>query len=181
VTITEFGDLVCSTCDAFALESEPQLIQDEVRTGKVQLRYRADETASATANGKEFVATQVAARSAGLQNKEWDFIMTLYDEQPLEIAGKSAELATYVTPAYLANRAKQVAGLNMAQWQANLTNPSLKAAVEADLAAAQDDAPNGTPTIIVQGPKGSITYDRSNTLSAVPTLAQLQALIKQVS
>jgi protein-disulfide isomerase len=181
VTITEFGDLVCSTCDAFALESEPQLIQSEVRTGKVQLVYRGDDTASATANGKEWAATQLAARSAGLQNKEWNFIMTVYDEQPLEIDGKSAELATYVTPAYLANRAQQVAGLNMAKWQANLTNPSLKAAVAADLHAAQDEAPNGTPTIIVEGPKGSVTYDSSDTLSAVPTLAQLQALIKQVT
>jgi hypothetical protein len=33
----------------------------------------------------------------------------------------------------------------------------------------------------VKGPKGTVEYDKSGTLSAVPTLAQLQALIAQVS
>jgi protein-disulfide isomerase len=181
VTITEFGDLVCPICDEFAVSSEPQLIQDEVRTGKVRLIFRGDETASSDANNSEYVATQVAARSAGLQGKEWNFVMLTYDEQPATIDGTDAEEVAYVSAGYLQNRAAQLVGLNLAQWKAHLNDASLKAAVAADSAAAVNQAPNGTPTIIVSGPKGSVTYDQNQTLSAVPTLAQLQALIQQVS
>src|ERR1039458_8033177 len=75
VTVTEYGDLVCSTCDAFALSSEAQLITNYVKTGKVKLVYRADDTASSYANQGEFVTGQVGAKAAGLQNKAWYYIL----------------------------------------------------------------------------------------------------------
>lgn len=181
VTITEFGDLVCSTCDDFALTSEAQLIAADVATGKVKLVYRADDTASSYANASEFTATQIAARSAGLQRREWDYILITYNEQPVSIHGKDEELTSYVSSSYLADIAKQIPGLNVPQWQQGLTDPTLAQAVTADLSAANNLAPNGTPTIYVKGPKGNVLYDQNNTLSAVPTLAQLQALIAQVS
>jgi protein-disulfide isomerase len=181
ITITEFGDLVCSTCDDFALSSEPQLIADDVATGKVKLEYRAFETASSYANASEFTATQVAARSAGLQHLEWDYILLTYNEQPVSIHGKDEELVTYVSSGYLADIAKQVPGLNLAQWQQGLTDPSLAQDVTADGNAGNQLGVQGTPTIFVKGPKGTVEYDKSGTLSAVPTLAQLQALIAQVS
>ena len=183
VTITEYGDLVCSTCDYFAVSSEPLLIADDVRDGKAKLVFRAAETASATANGSEFVNTQVAARAAGLQDKEWYFIVILYDEQPHLINGKDAELETYVTTAYLQNRAAQVPGLNLVKWQENLVNPTLISEVHADLKAGDALGVDSTPTVFVKGPKGDIQWDKgSDTLPATNTaLAQLQALIKRVS
>jgi len=182
VTITEFGDLVCSTCDAFALSSEPQLIQQEVRTGKVKLVFRADDTASGTANQSEWQATQVAASSAGLQDKEWYYVLLIYDEQPITIGGQDAELVPYVSTSYLQNRAEQVPGLNLTKWQANLGNSTLIKQAQTDLSAAKVEAPRGTPTIIVTGPSGqSQTYDSTGKLSAVPTIAQLKQLIAQVS
>ena len=48
-------------------------------------------------------------------------------------------------------------------------------------AAAQTQAPLGTPTIIVSGPKGKVAWDANGKESAVPTLSQLQSLISQVS
>jgi protein-disulfide isomerase len=183
VTITEFGDLVCSTCDYFAVSSEPLLIADDVRDGKAKLVYRAAETASATANGNEFVNTQVAARAAGLQDKEWYFLIILYDEQPHLINGKAAELEKYVTTAYLQNRAAQVPGLNLIKWQENLVNPTLIGDVHADLKAGNQLGVDSTPTVFVKGPKGDVQWDKgSDTLPATATaLRQLQSLIKQVS
>jgi protein-disulfide isomerase len=183
VTITEYGDLVCSTCDYFAVSSEPLLIADDVRDGKAKLVYRATDTASATANQSEFVNTQVAARAAGLQDREWYFLIILYDEQPHLINGKDAELEKYVTTAYLQNRAAQVPGLNLIKWQENLVNPTLISDVHADLAAGNQLGVISTPTVFVKGPKGDIQWDKgSNTLPATATaLRQLQSLIKQVS
>jgi protein-disulfide isomerase len=183
VTITEYGDLVCSTCDYFAVSSEPLLIADDVRDGKVKLVYRAAETSSAYANGGEFVNMQVAARAAGLQDREWYFLIILYDEQPHLINGKAAELEKYVTTAYLQNRAAQVPGLNLIKWQENLVNPTLIGDVHADLAAGNQLGVVSTPTVFVKGPKGDVQWDKgSDTLPATATaLRQLQSLIKQVS
>jgi protein-disulfide isomerase len=183
VTITEYGDLVCSTCDYFAVSSEPLLIADDVRDGKVKLVYRAAETSSAYANGGEFVNMQVAARAAGLQDREWYFLIILYDEQPHLINGKAAELEKYVTTAYLQNRAAQVPGLNLIKWQENLVNPTLIGDVHADIAAGSQLGVDSTPTVFVKGPKGDIEWDKgSDTLPATATaLRQLQSLIKQVS
>ena len=183
VTITEYGDLVCSTCDQFAVTSEPLLIADDVRDGKVKLVYRAAETSSGYANGGEFVNTQVAARAAGLQQKEWYFLIILYDEQPHLINGRSAELEKYVTTAYLQNRAAQVPGLNLIKWQENLVNPTLIQDVHADITAGNQIGVQTTPTVFVKGPKVNIWWDKgSNTLPATNTaLSQLQSLVKQVS
>jgi len=46
--------------------------------------------------------------------------------------------------------------------------------------AAQSAGIDGTPTVVVSGPRGGVQYDRSQTVPAVPTLASLAALIQQV-
>jgi protein-disulfide isomerase len=181
VTITTYLDFVCPTCDAYALTTEPQLIAADVRTGKVKLVYRADDTASSHANQSAWQANQTAALSAGLQNKAWYYIAIMYDEQPATINGQDAETVAYVNNTYMQNRAEQIPGLNLVKWQANLTNTTLQNQVKADLSAAQTQAPLGTPTIIVSGPKGKVAWDANGKESAVPTLSQLQSLISQVS
>ena len=105
ITITEYGDLVCSTCAAFATTTEPQIIAALVKTGKAKFVYRAFDTASSYANQSQFVNTQVAARSAGLQNKEWNYVLLTYEEQPATIGGKAAEDVAYVNTSYLQNLA----------------------------------------------------------------------------
>jgi protein-disulfide isomerase len=183
VTITEYGDLACPTCDDFAVTTEPQLIEADVRTGKVQLAFRGDETASGYANGSEYVATQVAARAAGLQDKGWDYIMLMYDEQPQDINGNHAEDVKYITSSYLLNRAQQVPGLNVAEWQKDLSDPALAQDVAGDGAAGNAAGVSGTPTLFISGPKGTVEYDKGNDSPSgvVPTLPELQALIAQVS
>ncbi len=182
VTVTEYGDLVCPICDDFALTSEPELIATEVRTGKVKLVYRGLETASSDANGNEYVATQVAARAAGLQDLGWNYILLAYEEQPQTINGKDAETVPYITTAYLQGIASQIHGLNLIKWQSDLTSKALSDQVAADAAAAEQNGVSGTPTVFVTGPKGTAEYDKNGTeSSAIPTLAQLQTLIAQVS
>jgi protein-disulfide isomerase len=179
VTITEYGDLVCPTCDAFALSSEKQLITSEVRTGKVRLVFRGLETASGTANGGEYVDTQVAARAAAQQKLGWTYIMLTYDEQPSTVGGKDAELTPYVSAKYLKGLAEQVPGLNLAKWQADLTDTSLINDVSGDTAAASAAGVTGTPTLFVSGPKGTVAGNSNS--NPIPTLAALQASIAKVS
>jgi len=184
VTVTEYGDLVCPVCADFAVTSEQQLITDEVRTGKVKLIYKAFDTASSYANQSAFVTSQVAALSAGLQDKEWNFILTTYFEQPTTINGQDAEDVPYVTTSYLQSRASQIKGLNLINWQANLTSKKLANEVAADLTAGDAAGVDkvGTPSILVSGPGGTEYYDQNGSESSpVPTIAQLQAMITQSS
>lgn len=176
VTITEYGDLVCPVCAAFAQTSEPQIIATLVKPGKAKLVFRGFETASGTANHSEYVPSQVAARAAGLQNLEWNYVLLTYEEQPQTINGTPAEQVPYITTAYLQSLASQIKGLDLAKWQSDTASQTLANAVNADGTAAQAAGATGTPTVIVTGPNG--TFKDPN---PIPTLAQIQADIKAVS
>jgi protein-disulfide isomerase len=167
VTVTEFGDLICSACGRFALTSERQLISNDVRSGRVKLVYHGFMSGE-TANIAQFAESQIAARAAGLQKHAWDYVLLFYAEQ------RSASTA-YVTDAYMRSLAKQIPGLNLAKWTADLNKRALAYAVIEDGQAAIAADVTSTPTIFVKGPKGTVRF--SSKTSVMPSLAQLQALI----
>lgn len=174
VTVTEYGDLVCPICQEFAFGSEQQLIKNEVRSGKVKLVYRGVETASSQANGGEYVASQVAARAAGKQQRAWQYIMLWYYEQ-------GDETTPYVTNAFMQNIAAQVPGLNLTKWETDRNDAALAADVTADAQAAQAAGlvgPQGpsTPSITFVGPKGS-----AQPIVGLASYAQLQSEIQPIS
>lgn len=170
VTVTEYGDLECSVCGIFATPStffnpegeqgtgwEDDLIQQFVRSGKVKLVFRALETASlGNPNPSAFQLQQVAANAAGAQAKEWYYIELFYNEQGQEGTG-------YVTENYLDGLAKQVPGLNLAEWMRDRGLASAEAEVRTDnasgLAAAHalNNRP-GTPMITIEGRHGRIGF-----------------------
>lgn len=183
IQVTEYGDLECSACDAFALPTtantsagtpgtgvEDQLISTYVRPGRASLVYRSLDTA--TGNGatpEEFTPQQAAALAAGLQGKAWYYIELFYAEQ-------GAEGSNYVNPSYLDGLAKQVPGLNYSKWQSDSASSNLAAQVQSDQSAAAAQNLQSTPSIVVKGPKG-----QAQPIQGVPTWDQLQAAIKSVS
>ena len=170
VTVTEYGDLVCPICKDFALGSQSQLIDNDVRAGKVKLVYKALETASSQANSSMFVPSQVAALAAGEQKLGWHYIELFYHEQ-------GDETSSYVTNNYLDGLAQQVPGLNFSRWSSDRQSPSLASQVTADQQTAANSGYNSTPTIIIQGPKGQAQPIVGNPSS----YAQLESAIKSVS
>jgi protein-disulfide isomerase len=169
VTVTEYGDLVCPVCQDFALTSEQQLIASDVRAGKVKIVYRGLETASSTANAGEYVASQVAARAAGLQNREWYYVLLWYNEQ-------GSEDVPYVTDSYMQGLAAQVPGLNLPSWQAARNSQTLANDVSEDARAANAAGFSSTPSLAITGPKGSATP-----IVGVDPYATIEAEIQQVS
>ncbi len=171
VTVTEFGDLECPVCAAFAQSSENQLISNDVKSGKVKLVYRSLETA--TGNGPNpgvFPTQQAAAYAAGQQGKAWNYVELFYHEQ-------GQENTSYVTPTYLDGLARQIPGLNYTAWLSASQSSALTAQVTADEQAAAAKGFNSTPTIVIQGPKGQaqpIVGDPSS-------YAQLETEINSVS
>ena len=140
VTLQYFSDLECSICKDFALGALPSLIQTWVRSGKLRIEYRSLETA--TRGPEVFKSQQVAALAAGRQNKLWHFVETFYHEQGEEGSG-------YVTEGYLQGIARQVSGLNLAQWTSDRNETALANQLAADAQAANTDGFNGTPSFLI--------------------------------
>jgi protein-disulfide isomerase len=171
ITMTYYGDLKCPVCQAFTLQGGfSQLVSNDVRSGKVKVVY--DAFCTATCSGpdpNEFPVQQAAALAAGKQDKFWQFAELFYHEQ-------GDETNAYVTTAYLDGLARQVTGLNFAAWDSARSDPNLTAEVSSQQSTGKTIGVSGTPTLIFKGPKGQAAASQ-----AVPTYAQLQQVIKQVS
>ena len=166
VTMTYYGDLECPICQAFTLNGGfPQLVANEVRAGKVKIVYKAFETATRDPN--VFKVQQIAALAAGQQQRFWNFTELFYHEQGAEGTG-------YVNANYLSGLAQQVPGFNLQKWQTDRSAATLDTQVTGDEQAGTKIGVQGTPTLIMTGPKGS----------AVPSgnaYADLQAAYKKVA
>jgi protein-disulfide isomerase len=171
VTMTYYGDLKCPVCQAFTLNGGfSALVSNEVRSGKVKVVYNAFCTATCSGpDPNEFPLQQTAALAAGKQDKFWQFAELFYHEQ-------GSEQDAYVTNAYLQGLAKQIPGLNLTQWQSDRNDANLSNEVTSQQNTGKQIGVSGTPTLIFQGPKGQAVAN-----AAVPTYAQLQSAMKQVS
>jgi protein-disulfide isomerase len=170
VTVTEYGDLECPICRDFALGSENQLIQNEVKAGKVKLVYKSLETATGSgATPNMFVPQQAAANAAGPQAKAWNYILVFYHSQ-------GQEGTAYVNQNYLDGIAQSIPGLNFPAWKTASTNPTYTTQVQSDQQQATTHGFNSTPTIVVTGPKGSAQPIVGDT-----DYGTLQSAIKSVS
>lgn len=168
VTMTYYGDLQCPVCQDFTINGGfPQLVAKDVRDGKVKVVYRNFE--SATADPKVFTTQQVAALAAGKQNRFWQYMELFYHQQGTENSG-------YVNENYLTGLARQVTGLNLAAWQTARKDATLSNQVASDESSGHSAGVTGTPTLILQGPKGQALPP-----STVPTYSELESTVKQVS
>jgi protein-disulfide isomerase len=140
VTMKYFGDLECPICREFTVGALPSLIANFVRKGQLKIEYRSMETA--TRNPTVFQEQQTAALAAGKQNLMWYYVELFYHQQGPEGSG-------YVTPTFLRERAEQVPGLNLVQWEAERHDPSLATQVEADETVAGEQGFEGTPSFLV--------------------------------
>jgi protein-disulfide isomerase len=168
VTMTFYGDLECPVCKDFTLNGGfPQLVSNDVRAGKVQVVYKAFETA--TQDPAVFKTQQAAALAAGQQQRFWDYTELFYHEQGAEGSG-------YVNDAYLTGMAKQVPGLDVSKWNSARNSSTLQNQVVAEEQAARAAGVNATPTLVVQGPTG-----KQAAATGVLQYSDLQTLIKKVA
>jgi protein-disulfide isomerase len=157
VTLEYFGDLECPYCRDFSLEALPSIIRRWVRSGKLQVEYRALQTA--THDAEVFLAQQVAALAAGKQNKAWHFIETFYAEQ-------GEEGSDYVTEQYLEGIANQIPQLDVNWWKTDRRDPELAQKVANDAAAARKAGLTGTPSFRLGVSGGAMrTFSPTNSTS----------------
>jgi protein-disulfide isomerase len=77
ITITEFSDYKCGHCATFALQTEPQLIEEFIATGQVHFVYR-----SMGGWSPQSLLAIEASYCAGDENKFWEFHDLVFINQP---------------------------------------------------------------------------------------------------
>lgn len=139
VKIIEFGDFRCPFCDKFFKETEPQLLNDYVKTGKAVFYFRHFQFLAAAS-----VTAGNASECANEQNKFWDYHNYLYQNQPDESD----------TSMYNTDKLTSVAGslgLNTDQFKSCLDSKKYDKNVQDDYAAGQKAGVSGTPTFYING------------------------------
>jgi hypothetical protein len=116
-------------------EMLPPILKNFVRTNIVRLEFRSFKTD--TLNPNPFMMQQTSAMAAGSQALLWNYAATFINEQ-------GTEFTNYVTEEFLRGIAKQIPGLNLADWEQSRT-AAMEKIVVADDSAAREDGFHDTP------------------------------------
>jgi protein-disulfide isomerase len=164
VTVQEFGDLRCPICREFDASVIPTVLQKLVRTHKAKIEYRHWPILGANS-----VFADHAAYAAMRQNKLWEFALVTYYNQ-------GDENSSWFTRSF-ADAVASAIGLNLTQFNRDFENNS---ASNAEVAAVNKAATslnfNGTPSVLVVGPKKTVNLGAS-----VPDYSQIAKAVAQVT
>ena len=141
VYIVEFGDFQCPYCLRFWSQTEPQLIEEYVNTGKVYFEYRS----VGEFLGPESAWAAEGAYCAGDQEKFWEFHDTLYTNWTGENVGD-------YTKDKLVQYAKTL-DLDTDEFKSCIDDGRHAATVEQDAADAEAAGAYSTPTFFINGVK----------------------------
>ena len=165
VDVIEYGDPQCSSCKFFSENVSPQLISSEVRPGNVKYEFRPFLII-----GPDSKPAMRAALAAGEQGRFWNYLQLFYLNQGGENSG-------YVTDGFLTSIAKAAGVPDIDKWNTDRNDSKWDAIIQAGSSQADSFGFTGTPSIVVQGPKGQKAMGGSS----IPTLQEIQAAIQQVS
>jgi len=143
VTIFEFGDFQCPTCDNWFKTQEPQVLQNLVDTGKANFVWRDFEY-----YGIDSTNASQAAYAAGEQGKFWQFYDLLYTNQGGINSG-------WANKANLVGFAQSL-GLNMTQFASSFNSGKYLNMVTTNFNDGKKLGITGTPTFFVVGPHGKV-------------------------
>lgn len=143
ITIIEFGDYQCFYCNKFFHDTENQIHENYIKTGKAKIIFK-----DFTIIGQDSVVAAHAAHCADEQGKFWEYHDTLYNNWNGENNGwASAE-----------NQFKfaQQLGLDNAQFTECMTSEKYKPKIQASSEDAKTLGLTGTPAFFVIGPNNKI-------------------------
>lgn len=166
LTMIQFGDFQCRFCGRYAIETEPQVNQTYVETGKINMVFRHFVT-----HGPDSMTAAIASQCANEQGKFWNFYKILYGNQGEENSG-------WASADNLKKFASQINGIDMKKFNSCLDDKKYKSIVDDDTAFAYKSGFQGTPTFIIDKSDGS---DPQVLLGAYPFPAFQAILDKRIS
>ncbi len=136
VVMTEWVDLRCPFCASFSRDTLPQLITDYVDTGKVRIEF-----IDVAYFGEQSLDAQIAAQAAADQDKYIEYVTAVYAEAPEK---GHADLTRDV----LIDFAEQVDMPDLTQFAADLDDPQIRSAAEAQTLEAQQLGVTAVPFFV---------------------------------
>ena len=143
VTIFEFGDPQCPSCDYWFKTQEPQVVQNIVDTGKARLVWKDFDY-----YGPDSTSASYALYAAGAQGKFWQYYDLLWTSQGGINSG-------WASPDHLKAFAQQL-GLNMTQFDLDFASGNYASIVNSNISDGKALGVNGTPTFFLVGPGGQV-------------------------
>lgn len=145
VTLIEYGDYQCPFCGEFFSQTEPEIIQNYVNTGKVRMVFR-----DFAFLGPESTAAANAAQCAEDQNQLWPYHDALYSAKVADDAKGGTEDDGFFSAAELLKLGQQV-GLNMTTFTSCVNNNTDANIVAEEKGDGANAGVNSTPSFFVNG------------------------------
>lgn len=143
VTIVEFGDYQCPTCDGWFNTQEASVIQNLVDTGKAKLVWRDFDF-----YGQDSVSASEAAYAAGEQGKFWQFHDLLFQNQQAPNSG-------WASRQNLEKFAGQL-GLNMTKFDQAFNSGNYDSLINSNHNLGVQAGVTETPSFFLIGPNGKM-------------------------
>jgi protein-disulfide isomerase len=138
VVMIEWSDFQCPFCGRFARETKPELLDRYVDEGVLRIEWR-----DLPVLGEESLTAALAGRAAAEQGAFWALHDAIYAEDRGRNAGELDREPLLAMAADL--------GLDVERFEADLDDPALAEAVQADLQLGQSLGITGTPTFLING------------------------------
>ena len=138
IKIEEFSDFQCPYCQRFHVETEAQVVDAFVKTGKAYFTYRT----FGAFIGPESEATAEAAYCAGDQGKFWEMHDIIFDNQP------NGENVNYFTDRQLSAFAEAL-NLDMDAFSSCYNSGTYKDQIQQDYNDGQAAGVTGTPAFVI--------------------------------
>ncbi len=142
VTIVEFSDFQCPFCKRYVDETQQQLYDEYIKTGKANLYYRHFPLSSIHPNAQK---AGEASECANEQGKFWDYSNILFRDQESWSPKTGADVAAAFT-----DFAGEL-GLDTTQFSSCLASGKYAQTVQTDATAGSIVRVEGTPTFFING------------------------------
>jgi protein-disulfide isomerase len=139
VTIIEFADFRCPFCEQFFSQTENQIIQNYVNTGKVKFAFRQFAIL-----GTSSTVAADAAECANDQGKFWVFHDYLYKNQPSE-----SDTSMYNTDTL--TKAAASLGMDGTKFSSCLNSKADDSKVQQDISDGEKAGVSATPSFFING------------------------------
>jgi len=143
VTLVEFGDFQCEFCARFAKDTESQIQQNYVETGKVNMVFKHLVHYGSTSD-----LAASASQCANDQGKFWDYYHILYTNQDAFMLGQDTSSA-------LKNLASNINGLDATKFNACFDSGIYKDIAKNDTLLAGSLGFNDTPSFLIENSDGT--------------------------
>lgn len=165
VTLVEFADLQCPYCGEWARSALPTVIRRYVRPGRVRIEF-----AGLAFVGPDSVTALRTALAAGRQNRFWNVLELLYDNQGTENSG-------WVTGSLLESVGQAVPGLDVARMLDDRSSSPVDSALDAATALANTAGVKSTPSFAVARRGGPLQLVEVKSLDAAGITPALDAAL----